>query len=120
MLNILRNRMPDLDEARDMATDGAAKAADIAAQAAREASGYLEEWAADGLESIRERPLTWSAASLGVGMAIGGLLAVWAKLESNGRRRPRTIAARARTRKSLRGPGKAKRPRSTRHASLDD
>jgi hypothetical protein len=119
MLNILRNRMPDLDEARDMAADGATKAADIAAQAAKEASGYLEEWAADGLESIRERPLTWSAASLGVGMAIGGLLAVWAKLESSGRSTPRTMAARSRTRKSSSGLAKAKRPRGTRRA-LDD
>ena len=120
MLNSWRIKASDLEGARDAASDHITKAAVIAAQAARETSGYLEEWAKDGLESVRERPLAWSAASLGVGMLIGGLVALWAGIESKGRSQPRTIPARARSKKLLRAPGKSKRSHGTRRASADN
>ena len=111
MLNSLRIRVPDLDEARDIATDRVTKAADIATQAAKDASDYLEEWAKDGLESVRSRPLAWSAASLGLGMLIGGLFAVWTRIQSNGRHPARTMPARSRPKKMLHAARKAQ----TRH-----
>ena len=101
MLNNLRTRLPDIEEAREAALDRVAKTAGIAAQTAKNASGHLEEWAKDGLDSVKSRPLMWSAASLGFGALIGGLFAVWRKAKPSGRVSRRTVPARSRSKQIL-------------------
>jgi hypothetical protein len=77
-------------------------------KAARDAAAQVEEWAKDGYDSVRARPVLWSAASVGIGALAGGLYALWrnnGKIESmsfdtlwyrNGKAKGRTMAARAR------------------------
>ncbi len=95
MLYNLRNRLPDVDDAREIAVDRAMKAANSAAELAREVSDRLEDWAADGLDSVRSRPLMWTAASLGLGILVGGLFAVWQNAGRRNGQTRRTVAARS-------------------------
>ena len=106
MLNNLRTRLPDIEDAREAAVDRLAKTAGIAAQTAKNASGHLEEWAKDGLYSVKSRPLMWSAASLGLGALIGGLFALWRKAKPSGKVSSRTVPARSRSKQILREAAK--------------
>src|SRR5215510_5947336 len=80
-------------------------------RAARDAATQVGDWAQDGYDSVRARPVMWSAASLGLGALAGGLYALWRNKnrfegisldglwhwngKANGR--SRTMAARLRT-----------------------
>ncbi|HEX3486035.1 MAG TPA: hypothetical protein VHT51_13305 [Micropepsaceae bacterium] len=103
MLNSWRNKLPDIEDAGGAAMDSVAKAAAVAAQSAKDASIQLEEWAKDGFDSVKARPMIWGAASLGFGALMGGLFAVLRKSKPNGRAAsPRTVAARSRSKQALR------------------
>jgi len=83
-------------------------------RAARDAATQVGDWAQDGYDSVRARPVIWSAASLGLGAIAGGLYALWRnkdKIESisfdtlwyrNGKASGRTLAARSRARHARR------------------
>jgi hypothetical protein len=103
MLNNLRTRLPDIDDAREVAVERVMKAANSAAQAAKDASEHLEDWACEGLDSVKSRPLMWAAVSLGFGVLIGGLFALW-KARPNGQAARRALPARARSKPKKRDP----------------
>ena len=92
MLNNLRNPLPAIENAGEMAADRVKKAANSAAQAAKDATSQLEDWAKDGYGSAREavktKPFMWGAASLGFGALMGGLYALWRRGAAEGRPRP--------------------------------
>jgi hypothetical protein len=105
MLNNLRNKLPEIEEAGDAALNRVVSAANSAAQTARDASGHLEGWAKDGLDSMKMRPFMWGTASLGVGALLGGLFALWRKPKParvNKRAPLKTMPARVRTKQALR------------------
>jgi hypothetical protein len=104
MLYNLRNRLPDIEDAREVAADRVAKAANTAAQIAREAADRLEDLAWDGLDTVKSRPLTAAALSLGLGILVGGLFAAWQKSRSNGQPAPRAIAVRTGSKPKRRAP----------------
>jgi hypothetical protein len=110
MLINLRNRLPDIrlediEDARDVAAERITKAAAAAARTAREASDLVEDWAAEGLDSVRARPLIWVAASLGLGVLVGGLFAVWQRTaRPNAQAARRAVAARTRPKPKRRAP----------------
>jgi hypothetical protein len=101
MFGNLRNKMPSIDEAAEVARDSVIWAANQTAASAREMgeqlSEQLEDWAKDGYEAVRERPILWGAASLGVGAVIGGLYALWQR-EAKRDIRPNGMAMAARSR----------------------
>jgi hypothetical protein len=104
MLNNLRNRLPDIEDAREVAVERVMKAANSAAQATKDASEHLEDWAWEGLASVRSRPLMWAAISLGFGVLIGGVFAVWQKARPNGHVALRAVPVRARSKPKRRAP----------------
>jgi hypothetical protein len=108
MLNNLRIRLPDIEEAREVTVEHVVKAANGAAQTAKEASEHLEDWARDGLDFVKSRPLMWAVISLGFGALIGGLFALWRPAKPNGPRARRAVPARARSKPKKRAP-KARR-----------
>ncbi|HXJ01975.1 MAG TPA: hypothetical protein VNH44_12190 [Micropepsaceae bacterium] len=118
MLNIWRNKMPDIENAGSEAANRVMKAANNAAQSAKDASGHLEEWAQEGLESMKTRPLMWGAASLGFGALMGGLYALFQKAKPKRRVAARSVPARAHAKQTLRASaepaGTKKRAKKTR------
>jgi hypothetical protein len=102
MLNNLRTKLPALEDVGNVAVDRVVKAANTAAQSAKDATGQVEEWTKDGLDSMKSRPLMWGAASLGFGALMGGLFALWRKTKPAGRVARRTVSARSRVKQSLR------------------
>ena len=103
MFGNLRNKVPSIDEAAEVARDGVMRAASQTATSAREMSEQLEDWAKDGYEAVRARPLLWGAASLGVGALMGGLYALWQREAKRGSRpNGTTLAARARSKRTVR------------------
>lgn len=103
MFGNLRSKVPSIEEAAEGARDSVVRAANQTAASAREMSEELEDWAKDGYDAVRARPLLWSAASLGVGALVGGLYALW---QREAKREPRpngkTMAARARNKRTMR------------------
>ncbi len=77
MLNNLRNPIPGIENA----SEAVKKTAMSAAQAAKDATGQLEDWAKDSYGSARDavktKPFMLGAASLGFGALMGGLYALW-------------------------------------------
>jgi hypothetical protein len=106
MLDNLRNPLPGLESAGDMVVDRIKKAADSAAQAAKNTTSQLEDWAKDGYGSARDvvktRPLMLGAASLGFGALMGGLYALWQRGAAKSRTARKTLPVRARAKQSLR------------------
>ena len=86
-----------------VARDSVMRAANQTAASAKEMGEQLEDWAKDGYEAVRERPLLWGAASLGIGALIGGLYALWQR-EANRETQPNgtTMPARSRTKPAMR------------------
>jgi hypothetical protein len=99
------------------------------------AAAQLEEWAKDGYDSMKARPAIWGAASLGIGALAGGLYALWRNKDKfegisgldslwqrNGKASRRTVAARSRTKQSLRakmkmnGAGEETAPQTAKRA----
>ena len=115
MFGNLRNKMPSFEEAADVAKDSVMRAANRTAMSAREMGGQIEEWAQDGYDAVRERPILWGAASLGVGALMGGLYALWQRETKRGTRtNGKIVAARSRKRSvraasTLNGKGRKKR-----------
>jgi hypothetical protein len=107
MLNNLRNRLPDIEDAGAVAVDHVVKAASTAAQAAKDATVQLEEWAQEGVDCAKKRPLMWGAASLGFGALMGGLYALWRKAKPSGQIAHRTMPARSRVKQTLRAAAKS-------------
>jgi len=103
MLNNLRNRLPDIEKTRGLAVDRVLKTANNAAQSAKDVSVQLEEWAKDGFESAKKRPLMWGAASLGFGALLGGLWALW---RQSTKPQLRTAPLRSRAKAALRAATK--------------
>jgi hypothetical protein len=103
MFGNLRNKVLSMDEATESARDSVMKAAIQTAASAREMSEQLEDWAKDGYDAVRARPLLWGAASLGVGALMGGLYALWQR-DAKRETRPNgtTMAARARNKRAMR------------------
>lgn len=99
MLNNLRNRLPDIEETGGAVVNRVVSAASSAAQTARGASGQLEGWAKDGLDTMKTRPLMWGTVSLGLGALMGGLFALWRKPK---RIAAKTMPARAHAKRTLR------------------
>src|SRR5262245_22975765 len=96
MFSNLRNKMPSFEEAADVAKDSVMRAAN-------EMGGQLEEWAQDGYDAVRARPIMWGAASLGIGALMGGLYALWQRDAKLGTRpNGKTMAARSRTKHAVR------------------
>ena len=105
MLNNLRNPLPAIENAGEMAADRVKKAANSAAQAAKDATSQVEDWAKDGYGSAREavktKPFMWGAASLGLGALMGGLYTLWRRGATEGRNGRKTLPARTRAKQSL-------------------
>ena len=101
MLNNLRNPVPGIENAGEMAK----KAANSAAQAAKDATSQLEAWAKDGYGSARDavktKPYMWGAVSLGFGALMGGLYTLWRRGPSESPPGRKTLPARARAKQSL-------------------
>jgi hypothetical protein len=108
MFGNLRNKMPSIDGAAEVAKDSVMRAANQTAASAREMGEQIEDWAKDGYEAVRDRPILWGAASLGIGALIGGLYALWQR-EAKRETRPngKTMAARSRTKHAMRMEGEA-------------
>lgn len=106
MLNKLRN----IEEAGEAAMDQVMKAANSAAQSARDVSDQLSEWAKDGYGSARDavktQPLVWGAVSLGIGALAGGMYALWRRGMGSNRSPRKTMSARARSKHALRNIAK--------------
>ena len=96
MLNNLRNPLPGIENAGEMAK----KAANSAAQAAKDATAQLEDWAKDGYGSARDavktKPFMWGAVSLGFGALMGGIYTLWRRGSGESRPSRKTVPARAR------------------------
>ena len=131
MLNNLRNPLPAIENAGEMAADrvkkaanSAAQAANSAAQAAKDATTQLEDWAKDGYGSAREavktKPFMWGAASLGLGALMGGLYTLWRRGAAKDRPTGKTLPARARAKQSLatdaNGANRKQKPKRARRA----
>ena len=105
MLNNLRNPLPAIENAGEMAADHVKKAANSAAQAAKDATSQLEDWAKDGYGSAREavktKPFMWGAVSLGFGALMGGLYTLWRRGAAKDRPARKTLPARSRAKQSL-------------------
>jgi hypothetical protein len=106
MLNNLRNPMPGIENAGEMAVESVKKAADRASKAAKDATGQLESWAKDGYDSARDaaktKPFMLGAVSLGFGALIGGLYALWQRGGARKRTARKTVPVRTRAKQSLR------------------
>ena len=106
MLNHLRNPLPVIENAGEIAADRVKKAANSAAQAARDATSQLEDWAKDGYGSARDavktKPFMWGAASLGFGALMGGLYTLWRRGTAEGRPGRKTLPVRTRAKQSSR------------------
>lgn len=104
-MNMMRNPLPDIENAGEVAVDRVKKAANSAAQAAKDATGQVQGWAKDGYGSAREavktKPYMWGAVSLGFGALMGGLYTLWRRGAGEGRRTRKTLPARARAKQSL-------------------
>jgi len=97
MFNHLRNRLPEAGQVGEVAADRMMKAADSTAKSAKEFAGHLEEWTKEGVGSVKTHPITWGAASLGIGALMGGIYALWRQTaKPDGQASHRTMAARAR------------------------
>jgi hypothetical protein len=106
MFGNLRNKMPSMDEAAEVARDSVVRAANHTAASAREMDEQLEDWAKDGYDAVRARPIVWGAASLGIGALMGGLYALWQREAKRGTRPSRkSMAARSRTKQAVRMDG---------------
>jgi len=101
MLNNLRNPLPAIENAGEMAK----KMANSAAQAAKDAKGQLEDWAKDGYgaaqDIVKTKPFMWGAASLGLGALMGGLYTLWRRGAAEGKPGRKTLPARTRAKQSL-------------------
>ena len=110
MFDKLRNPHPGIEKAGEMAVDRVKKAANSAAQAAKDATSQLEDWAKDGYGSARDavksKPFVLGAVSLGFGALMGGLYALWQRGAAKGRSAGKTLPARAGARQSLRSTTK--------------
>jgi hypothetical protein len=108
MLKRLRNPLPRIENAGEMAVDRVKKAANSAGQAAKDATSQLEDWAKDGYgaarDAVKTKPFMWGAASLGFGALLGGLYALWQRGAAKGKKLP----VRARAKKSLRAMAETK------------
>jgi hypothetical protein len=107
MLNNLRNRLPEIAGAGEVAVDRVVKAANTAAQSAKDVTVQLEEWAQEGVDCAKKRPLMWGAASLGFGALMGGLYALWRKAKPNGHAAVKTAPLRSRGKQTLRAAAKS-------------
>jgi hypothetical protein len=107
MLDNLRNPLPGLEKTGDLAMDRIKKAANGAAQVAKDATCQMEDWAKAGYGSARDaattKPVMWGAVSLGFGAVMGGLYALWQRGAPKTRPARKTLPARARAKQSLRG-----------------
>jgi len=129
MLNNLRNPIPGIENA----SEAVKKTAMSAAQAAKDATGQLEDWAKDSYGSARDavktKPFVLGAASLGFGALMGGLYALWQRGAAKTRSPRKSLPMRARAKQSLRAmtdtksngsAAKRKPKRSKRAASSTD
>ena len=111
MLNNLRNPMPAIEDAGEIAVESVKKAADRASKAAKDASHQLEDWAKDGYSSARDavktKPYILGVASLGIGAVIGGLYALWQRGGTRKRAARKTVPVRTRAKQSLRAMTRA-------------
>jgi hypothetical protein len=92
MLKKLRNPLPIIENAGEMAVDRVKKAANSAGQAAKDATSQLEDWAKDGYgaarDAVKTKPFMWGAASLGFGALLCGLYALWQRGAAEGKKLP--------------------------------
>jgi hypothetical protein len=103
MFGNLRNKMPSMDEAADIAKDNVMRVANQTVASARDVGGHIDEWAKDGYDAVKARPLMWGAASLGFGALMGGLYALWQREAKRGvRPKRKTMATRSRTKHAVR------------------
>jgi hypothetical protein len=126
MFDNLRNPLAGLESAGDMVVDRIKKAADSAAQAAKNTTSQLEGWAKDGYGSargvVKTKPLMLGAASLGFGALMGGLYALWQRGAAKSRTARKTLPVRARAKQSLRAmtngarPATKRKPKTSRRA----
>lgn len=124
MFNNLRNPLPGIENAGGMAVDRVKKAANSAAQAAKDTTGQLEGWAKDGYGSARDavkaKPFMFGAASLGLGAFMGGLYALWQRGAVKTRSSRKTLPVRSRAKQAMRampktnGTGSAAKPKTKR------
>ena len=118
MFDNLRNPLAGLESTGDMVVDRIKKAADSAAQAAKNTTTQLEDWAKDGYGSARDvvktKPLMLGAASLGFGALMGGLYALWQRGAAKSRTARKTLPVRARAKQSLRAMTNGARPATKR------
>ena len=103
MFGNLRNKMPSMDKAADMAKDNVMRVANHTVASARDVGGHIDEWTKDGYDAVRARPLMWGVASLGFGALMGGLYALWHREPKRAMRPKRkTMATRSRTKHAVR------------------
>jgi len=115
MFGNMRNKMPSIEDAAEVARDSVMRAANHTAASAREMGGQLEEWAKDGFDAVRARPVMWSAASLGIGALMGGLYALWQREAKRGTRaNGKTMPARSRSKQVVRAEANGQSKRHTR------
>jgi len=124
MLEKMRNPLPGIENA----SEAVRKAAMSAAQAAKDATCQVEDWAKAGYGSARDvvttKPLVVGAASLGLGAIMGGLYSLWQRGAAKARPARKAMPVRARAKQSLRataptnGAGSAtkRKPKRTRRA----
>ena len=105
MLTSLRNPLPGIENAGDLAVDRIKQAATSAAEATKNATSQMEGWAKTGYGSARNavaaKPLL-VGASLGFGALVGGLYALWQRGAAKQRRVRKAVPVRARAKQSVR------------------
>jgi hypothetical protein len=103
---MLRNPFSGIEKFGGMATDRIKKAADGAAEAAKNTTGHMEAWAKAGYDSahdaMRTKPFVLGAASLGFGAIMGGLYSLWQRGAAKARPARKAMPVRARAQQSLR------------------
>lgn len=123
MLDNLRNPLPGLESAGDIAVDRIKQAANSAAEVTKNATSQVADWAKDGYgtaqDAVKTRPLMLGVVSLGFGALMGVLYALLQRGATKGRTAPKTLPARARAKQSLRAMTQtngARKPKRTRRA----
>ena len=118
-------KMPNPLPAIENASEAVRKAAMSAAQAAKDATCQVEDWAKAGYGSARDvvttKPLVIGAASLGLGAIMGGLYSLWQRGAAKAKPARKAMPVRARAKKSSRamptngaGSTTKRKPKTTR------